>query len=367
MIKKTVWTVVMGSTLLTAGTGEMKLYDVESGKVEYGIKGSGNMMGMTMKTVGKKRLIFAEYGARTLTEENKITKQNMMGQVKVEKNHTMTYMKNGIAYQVDFDRKRIMRMGNMGAMIGMLSGGETNMKKAGEAMMKQMGGKKTGTDKVLGYTCDVWEVMGTKQCLYKGIPLRVETDVMGIKNTEVATKAVFDISISDDDFKLPDFPIYDMQGNKLDKNTLDTADAQDIASGEKAGEAMAEMAKAMAAAAQSVGLEDGKKPTKSQEKAMEDAMMNAMLPQVKQGFLAQEDIMRSAYKCFSHADTKKEAKICSDKISAATGEPEEALGEWTPQTKKETLEELDTYLNKIIPCIKKAQSMKAIDQCMPQE
>ncbi len=367
MIKKTVWTAVLGSALLTAGAGEMKLYDVESGKVEYAIKGSGNMMGMTMKTVGKKRLIFADHGARTLTEENKVTKQNMMGQIEVEKKHTMSYMKNGVVYQVDFARKRIMRMGNMGAMMGMLSGGEKDMKKAGEAMMKQMGGKKTGTDKVLGYTCDVWEVMGTKQCLYKGIPLRVETDVMGIKNTEIATKAAFGISMSDDDFRLPDFPVYDMQGNKLDKHTLDTLDAKDIAAGEKASDAMAEMAKAMAAAAQSAGMEDGKKPTKSQEQAFEKAMMQAMLPQMKQSILQEEGTVREAYKCFSQADTQKEAKVCSDKISVATGEPQDEIGEWTPQTKKEMLQYLDAYLNKIVPCVKKAQTVEAIQQCMPQE
>jgi hypothetical protein len=37
----------------------MKKYDVKSGKIEYTLKGSGNIMGMVkIKSVGKKRVIF---------------------------------------------------------------------------------------------------------------------------------------------------------------------------------------------------------------------------------------------------------------------------------------------------------------------
>jgi len=70
-------------------------------------------------------------------------------------------------------------------------------------MLKKMGGKKIGSDKVAGYSCDVWELMGTKQCLYKGIPLKIESDVMGIKSVEIATKAEFS-TVTNKDFKLPD-------------------------------------------------------------------------------------------------------------------------------------------------------------------
>jgi flagellar biosynthesis GTPase FlhF len=241
------------------------------------------------------------------------------------------------------------------------------MKKAGEAMMKQMGGKKTGTDKVLGYTCDVWEVMGTKQCLYKGIPLRVETDVMGIKNTEIATKASFGISISSDDFKMPDFPVYDMQGNQLDKSKLEAMDRESETENAEAEAQMAQMKKAFENAAREAGMEEGKSPTKTQEKAFEEAMMQAMLPQMKQSILQEEGTVRKARNCFSRADTRKEAKVCSDRISAATGEPQEEIGEWTPRTKKEMLEYLDDYLNHIVPCVKKAQTVEAIQKCIPQE
>ena len=169
-------------------------------------------------------MIFSDHGVQNLNEETKTTKQTMSGKTKTTESHTMSYMKESMIYTVDFDSKKIMRMENMAAAIGALMGGEKNMKQTGEEMMKKMGGKKTGTDKILGYTCDVWNLMGTRQCMYKGIPLKVETNMMGIINTEVATKAEFDISLPKDDFKLPDFPIYDMQGNKLDNSKLESMD-----------------------------------------------------------------------------------------------------------------------------------------------
>ncbi len=119
-------------------------------------------------------------------------------------------------------------------------------------MMKQMGGKKTGTDQVLGYNCDVWTLMGsTKQCMYKGIPLKIESNVMGIKSREIATKVEFDISLSKDDFKLPDFPIYDEYGTKLDKNNLDAMDNKSEVQATQEAEDMAALGASMAAAMQS--------------------------------------------------------------------------------------------------------------------
>lgn len=75
--------VVMGSSMLFAGADQMKLYDLKSGKITYEIKGSGEIMGSKMQTIGKKRVIFDEYGAKSLTEENKIEKQTIMGQKKL--------------------------------------------------------------------------------------------------------------------------------------------------------------------------------------------------------------------------------------------------------------------------------------------
>jgi len=268
---------LLGSGVLYAGAKQLKMYGVESGKIDYTISGSGNIMGVTTKTAGKKRVIFDKFGARSLTEENRIQKTVIGGKSNVDKSHNLDYLDGAMLYSVDLEQKRITRMKNPALMMMNAMGGENSAMEMGEMMLKQMGGKKTGTGKVLGYTCDVWEAMGTKQCIYKGIPLKVESDVMGIKNTEVATKAEFDISLSDDDFKLPDFPVYDMHGNKVDKAKLAKLDEKEKKEAEQGAEALAAAMGAMAAAAKSVGVKPGEAPSASQEKAMENAMMTSML------------------------------------------------------------------------------------------
>ncbi len=354
--------VLMGSSMLLAN--QMKLYDVKSGKIEYEIKGGGEIMGSKMQTFGKKRVIFDDNGAKNLTEENKIDKQDVMGQKKVIKTHIMTYMKNGMVYKVNFDRRRTIRMGNIGA--------GQNMKQTGEEMMKKMGGKKTGTDKVLGYTCDVWDLMGTKQCMYKGIPLRVETNVMGLKNTEVATKAEFDISLSDDNFKLPDFPIYDMAGNKLDKSQLDERDKKESAKNDQEmQEGMKAMAAAMGALKES-GFDmnnPNAKMTEEQKQAMQKAAISAMggedamLARTKKEILEEASNLPAIKKCFEKANSVKEANICEKK---ADSEDPEHHSTWNSTDKSKLLKEIRDF-EKALPCIEQATSFDALKQCMPME
>ena len=361
--------VVIGSSLALSGADQVKLYDVKSGKIEYSIKGSGNIMGQKMQTVGKKRVIFDDYGAKNLTEENKIEKQVIMGQKQINKTHTLTYLKGGMMYQADFNKKRIIRMENMGmAMAGMMAGNK-NMKQAGEKMMKQMGGKKTGTDKVLGYTCDVWELMGTKQCLYKGIPLRIESNMMGIKNTEVATKAVFDISLSKDEFKLPDFPVYDMYGNKLDRNNLDAMDKRSDKKLSKNAEVYAELGTALASEMQNAGVKQGEQPTKAQVKQMEKGAESAVFTMIKKQILDSKKAVEFAKECYENAGSVEEANRCSHKMDEMMGEnsdPGNDMKVWNDKTKKETLGYINQSLSRM-GCIEKANSMKDMDRCMPKE
>lgn len=345
-----------------------KLYDIKSGKITYKIDGSGNVMGQTMQKRGKKRLIFDHYGTHSLTEKVVVDKQKIMGQENVTKTHTMTYFKEGIVYSVDFDTKEIYRTVNEGMV---LMGGQGNLNQRGEAMMKKMGGKKTGTDKVLGYTCDVWELMGTKQCLYKGVPLKVESNMMGIINKEIAVEATFDVALSEKNFVLPDFPVYDEWGKKLDKSQLYVMDKRAIAENKEASKTMTDIVQAAGNALQQSGIDVNKKNMSAQEKqqmesAISNAIIAAMMPQIKQEVLSQEKAIRFAKSCFQDADTLGEAKACDKKLSAMLGEEadeeEEPLTKWDAQTKKETLQEIEQAL-KGVECAKKAQTVQEMQQC----
>ena len=110
-------------------------------------------------------------------------------------------------YTVDFNKEMIYVVSNMGAEVY----ATMNTDESGEEILKSMGGKKVSDEKFLGYTCDVWEVAGGKQWLYKGVVLKSEVSLMGMKTLMEATSAKFDISVEAAHFKLPDFPVQEQE------------------------------------------------------------------------------------------------------------------------------------------------------------
>ena len=379
--------VLMGSSILFAGTNLMQKYDVKSGKIEYELKGSGNVMGVIQtQSIGKKRVIFDMYGAKELEETVKIETQTTMGETKKTKTHTLNYMNQATIYKVDFEKKIINRMKNTGVQMAAVFGGGKSLKETGESMMKKMGGKKIGTENILGYTCELWDLMGVKQCMYKGIALKIESNMMGMRNVEVATKAEFDIALSEKSFKLPDFPVYEydidslMEGKKpilLDKSKLvemdKQANVQASVDAKKGAEAMKGMVAGMAALKESgVDLNSGKDLTPEQEEIMKKAMMKAMggeakiVEDMKREIFkdANSEAMQFAKECFGNANTLKEANICVDKGNEKFHEDEEYYSSWTAKDKKEMIDEIAQF-EKSIPCIKAAHTMQAMEQCLP--
>jgi len=358
----------------------MKKYDVKSAKIEYSIKSSGSMMGMTTEEIGKKRVIFDDYGVKELKEESKVHKTTGLGQNKVDKTHILNYMNNLIIYQVDFESKRVMRMKNQGAVMASMLGGGKNLKKTGEEMLKKMGGKKIGSDKVAGYKCDIWNLSGVKQCIYKGVPLRVESNIMGMKSTEVATKAEFGLSLGKDDFKLPDFPVYNMDSNyqkkpePIDKSKLEEMDRRDNTKQEKENDEMGESLKAVGvgyAAAQKAGydISSDKDMTPEQKEAMKKAMINAMggekamLSKMKQQILEEMKNIPKAKKCFQNANSIKDANVCERMIDE---EEPEVHNKWNSKIKSDLLKKIDEY-EKSINCVKNAQKMELLESCFPED
>ncbi|CAA6825264.1 MAG: Unknown protein [uncultured Sulfurovum sp.] len=387
MIKVVKLLIIVGLGLTGIEANQMKKYDVKSAKIEYELKGSGDIMGMVkVKSIGKKRLIFDDYGVKNLEERNEVKKETTMGTTKVNKTHTMMYMNDTVMYKVDFDKKIIHRMKNQGAAIAAMLRGGKNIKQTGEEIMIKMGGKKLGTDKVLGFECVIWDLMGTKQCMYKGIPLKVESDIMGMKSTEVAISAVFDIGLNNDDFKLPDYPVYNldmdvmMQGGEpkeLDKSKIGQMDmkdngSKDIESNEVA-QGMAALGAGMAALSKA-GIDMSQDISPDQEKMMQKAMMNAMGGEGKMLAMMKKEIFEEssmeemvfAKECFGTANTLKEANKCVNKGNEMFGGDEELLTSWSKQDKKEMLNDMKEF-EKMMPCIQEAQTMDAFQRCMPED
>lgn len=174
-------------------------YEVKSGSVEYSITHSGNMMGMSMQGKGTAKTIFKEWGNVELHSEeiNSVT----MGMKKSQKQ--MTKIDNGKVYSVDFDQNVIYEF----SADTLMNSEYKDLVKTGKDALTSMGGKKVGEENFLGYDCEIWEMMQVKIWLHKGVMLKSEANIMGIKNTTVATKVELNNAISDDAFKLPNFPV----------------------------------------------------------------------------------------------------------------------------------------------------------------
>ncbi len=188
-----------------------KRYDVKSGSIAYHTSTSGSIMGIGTQSEGTKTLYFTGYGNIEVQEAT--TTSSTMG--RQESTHTLTKFHNGMVYSVDFDRKTIIKQ-DMSSMMG-----DKTMQAMGMDMLEKMGGKKIGRGKVLGYNCEIWEAMGSKMWFYKGVPLKVESNIMGIKTTEIATKASFNKSIPKSKLTLPNYPVKtmdDMMQEQVDKH-----------------------------------------------------------------------------------------------------------------------------------------------------
>jgi len=188
----------------------LKRYNVKSGIVKYKTKIYGKMMGSTIEGNGTEELYFRNWGALELkkTDSKQVTHINMFGQkqTQVDETHQINKLDNGKAYSVDVKNKVIYTTIDP-AMEFIKNSNNGDVVEIAEKMLESMGGKKTGKEKVLGYNCDVWEIPGGKQWIYKGVPLKLEMTAMGITTTTTATDAKFNINVPTCRTNTLNFPI----------------------------------------------------------------------------------------------------------------------------------------------------------------
>ena len=196
--------------MMAAGTLQaerLNRYAIKSGKVTYDIAGSKEIkaIGLKESVKGKKRIIFDAYGDKETEEVKKITESKSQGKSTFEEEHELTYTNGAHQYRVDFDRNRITKRKNpyYAANYTLIDGKDI------KAFMPKS--KKSGTETVAGLECTVWRRKSESLCIYKGIVLKKHSD--GVTTT--ASKVEFDVILGDNDFKLPDFTLYDKRGKKI--------------------------------------------------------------------------------------------------------------------------------------------------------
>ncbi len=196
--------------IMVAGTLQaerLNRYAIKSGKVTYDITGENEIkaIGLKESIKGKKRIVFDAFGNREIEEFKKITESKSKGQSTFKEEHEFTYTNGMDQYRVDFDKNRITKRKNpfYTSNYTLVEGKDIH------AFMPKA--KKAGTEMVAGIECTVWKRKSESLCIYKGIVLKKHSD--GVTTT--ASKVEFDVALKENDFKLPDFPVYDKRGKKI--------------------------------------------------------------------------------------------------------------------------------------------------------
>jgi hypothetical protein len=172
-------------------------YNIKSGIVEYEIIGNteGGAKGDTIS--GTSKLYFKDFGNLELTDERII--QTIMGEKEEER--TISKIVNEKLLTVDFNDEVIYSQ-----KLVLDEENPIQNIKTYEAFI-QMGAKNLGTEEILGYKCEVWQLGEDKIWVYNTVPLKQVSQSLGIVQIQQAKFAVFNIDIKDDKFKLPSFPV----------------------------------------------------------------------------------------------------------------------------------------------------------------
>lgn len=163
-------------------------YAIKSGIVQY----KTQMMGMDMKQL----LTFDDYGQIEMTE--------MIMEMTGMKTHSVTLTKDGFVYAYDLVKKT-------GTKNPFYGGGSQNIdfENMSKEMISDMKLKKEGTEEFLGKKCDKMSIDYDKMrmkgnfLVYKGVALKMETDMGTVKMHLVADKFVENPEIPAGKFEIP--------------------------------------------------------------------------------------------------------------------------------------------------------------------
>ncbi len=175
-----------GQTETGLKTGKGK-YVMKSGMVEY----KTQVMGME----ATQTMYFEDYGAK----ETQDVAMEMMGM----KINTITVMKDGFSYNYDPDKKT----GTKTSLTGRTD--NIDFENLTEEIQKEMKIEKIGTEKFLDKTCTKYSINNEKlnmkgsYLVWKGIALKTNVDMGGMKILLEATKITENADIPAEKFEIP--------------------------------------------------------------------------------------------------------------------------------------------------------------------
>jgi hypothetical protein len=156
-------------------------------------------------------MYFDDYGMKEATYEN--TVMDMYG-IKLE-TESINYLVGYFQYILDIKNNIATKTKNT-ILQSLVEKSKGDLEEVGRDMFVSMGGEMTGTENMIGKPCEIWELksMGTKIWVWENIPLRSETNLMGIQILRVATKIDENAVIPTEKLEVPT----DIEFTEIDMN-----------------------------------------------------------------------------------------------------------------------------------------------------
>ncbi|WP_320019956.1 hypothetical protein [Labilibaculum manganireducens] len=188
---------------------DIKRYNVETGIVHY----ETSISGLYVNGSGTEDLYFKKWGALEMNFEDKSETLTIINANGIEES-TTTNARN--AYKIDNEKIYVVDYAasviytKEDPLIDYMRQNNLDALDAGRETMISMGGVQLDNEKILAYDCEVWDLLGVKQWIYKGLSLKVVTSMAGITIIKEATSIKFDVSVANSYFELPNFPHKDI-------------------------------------------------------------------------------------------------------------------------------------------------------------
>ena len=336
-----------------------KRYPIKSGMILYDINTTGIAPGLTTHTLGVSRLVFDDWGAKELKEDDATEIQRGDFNEEIAR-HTMSKMDYGTIYTVDFDENVTYQTRDRNIDIAIAQGADMSAESLD--ILKEMKAIKIGEEVVAGYRCELWKTKDQTICLYKGIPLKITIKTEGFSSSRTAQIVVLDKPIAESEFALPGFAVMVDEGYTNNQSaSVNTADYM------AAVEELSHKIKAMG-----IDLNDDNITlTKAQEAEVINTLGARYLTKQKKLLPKLMVALKGARECIGHSENGKEASDCIKPVNRIN----EALGDqtshydyrdWNREKKEQIVKEIDQEISDLhttIRCVTAHDKTTEVIEC----
>ena len=339
-IKIGILLIFAGTLFAFAADHSTEEYHLKSGMVIYHISGGGILAPDLNVTIsGEGKLRFRKWGQIALVEEE--TEERTSGAFEdVETFSKCIKHDNKQQLTVDYDQEMIL---------------ERPIPRGESLENMTLGMTQHGETVIAGKRCHLWAKEGVRICLYRGIPLLVEKEFLGISYQKKAFSVKEDINVSTEHCSIPDFPVRKIA---LFKTSIKQKRGA-IAISTSLSKMLDEISKK-----NSVSIKKRKQNYLNKLGVYIYERQKALLPE-------RLDYMKRTRECLQLANKSLDANECIEEINAFKSskmkEDAMVIGIWNALEKKKMLDDFDmriTTLESQMKCIRAAKNITDLSKCM---